>query len=362
VSDIRLMKGNEALAEAAIRAGCNAYFGYPITPQSEILEYLTEHGRERGMIVLQAESEVASINMVYGAAGAGVRVMTSSSSPGVSLMQEGLSYIACAELPCLVVNVNRGGPGLGTIQPSQGDYFQSVKGGGHGDYRLIVLAPSSVQEMAGFVYDAFDLADKYRNPVMILSDGALGQMMEKVEFPEYDPAAHTPPKPWATTGKPKSRERNVITSLHIVPEKMEQINLHLQEKYRRIQEREVRFESVMTEDAEYIVVAYGLVARIAHRAVQLAREQGIKVGLIRPITLFPFPTDPLRKIAEKVKGMLVVEMNAGQMVEDVRLAVEGRVPVRFHGRMGGVIPSPVEVLEVIQKKVLTSVTQHAEAL
>jgi 2-oxoglutarate ferredoxin oxidoreductase subunit alpha len=362
VSDIRLMKGNEALAEAAIRAGCNAYFGYPITPQSEILEYLTEHGRERGMIVLQAESEVASINMVYGAAGAGARVMTSSSSPGVSLMQEGLSYIACAELPCLVVNVNRGGPGLGTIQPSQGDYFQSVKGGGHGDYRLIVLAPSSVQEMAGFVYDAFDLADTYRNPVMILSDGALGQMMEKVEFPEYDPAAHTPPKPWATTGKPKSRERNVITSLHIVPEKMEQINLHLQEKYRRIQEREVRFESVMTEDAEYIVVAYGLVARIAHRAVQLAREQGIRVGLIRPVTLFPFPTDPLRTIAEKVKGMLVVEMNAGQMVEDVRLAVEGRVPVRFHGRMGGVIPSPVEVLEVIRKKVLTSVTQHAEAL
>jgi 2-oxoglutarate ferredoxin oxidoreductase subunit alpha len=362
VSDIRLMKGNEALAEAAIRAGCNAYFGYPITPQSEILEYLTEHGRERGMIVLQAESEVASINMVYGAAGAGVRVMTSSSSPGVSLMQEGLSYIACAELPCLVVNVNRGGPGLGTIQPSQGDYFQSVKGGGHGDYRLIVLAPSSVQEMAGFVYDAFDLADKYRNPVMILSDGALGQMMEKVEFPQYDPAAHIPPKPWATTGKPKSRERNVITSLHIVPEKMEQINLHLQDKYRRIQEQEVRFEAVLTEDAEYIVVAYGLVARIAHRAVQLAREQGIKVGLIRPITLFPFPTDRLREIAAKVRGMLVVEMNAGQMVEDVRLAVEGRVPVRFHGRMGGVIPSPVEVLEVIQKKVLTSVTQHAEAL
>lgn len=362
MSDIRLMKGNEALAEAAIRAGCNAYFGYPITPQSEILEYLTEHARERGMIVLQAESEVASINMVYGAAGAGFRTMTSSSSPGVSLMQEGLSYIACAELPCLVVNVNRGGPGLGTIQPSQGDYFQSVKGGGHGDYRLIVLAPSSVQEMAGFVYDAFDLADKYRNPVMILTDGALGQMMEKVEFPEYDPAAHTPPKPWATTGKPKTRERNVITSLNIVPEKMEQINLHLQDKYRRIQEQEVRFEAVLTEDAEYVVVAYGLVARIAHRAVQLAREQGINVGLLRPITLFPFPTDHLRELAARVKGMLVVEMNAGQMVEDVRLAVEGRVPVRFHGRMGGVIPSPAEVLEVLRTKVLTSKQQHAEAL
>jgi len=356
------MKGNEALAEAAIRAGCRAYFGYPITPQSEILEYLAEHGRERGMIVLQAESEVASINMVYGAAGAGARVMTSSSSPGVSLMQEGISYIACAELPCLVVNVNRGGPGLGTIQPSQGDYFQSVKGGGHGDYRLIVLAPSSVQEMASFVYDAFDLADRYRNPVMILADGALGQMMEKVEFPEYDPAAHVPPKPWATTGKPKTRERNIITSLHIVPEKMEQINLHLQDKYRGIQEREVRFEAVMTEDAEYVVVAYGLVARIAHRAVQLAREQGIKVGLIRPITLFPFPTAPLRSLAAKTAGMLVVEMNAGQMVEDVRLAVEGRVPVLFHGRMGGVIPSPTEVLEVIKTRLIKRVAQPAEAL
>jgi 2-oxoglutarate ferredoxin oxidoreductase subunit alpha len=361
VSDIRLMKGNEALAEAAIRAGCQAYFGYPITPQSEILEYLTDEGRTRGMIVLQAESEVASINMVYGAAGAGARVMTSSSSPGVSLMQEGLSYIACAELPCLVVNVNRGGPGLGTIQPSQGDYFQSVKGGGHGDYRLIVLAPASVQEMASFVYDAFDLADKYRNPVMILADGALGQMMEKVEFPRYDPKEHVPPKPWATTGKSPDRAQNIITSLHIQPEKMEAINLHLQEKYRTIEKNEVRFELVHAEDAEYLIVAYGLVARIAHRAVEIARERGIRAGLVRPITLFPFPYDEIRSRAALVNGMLVVEMNAGQMVEDVRLGVEGRCPVRFHGRMGGIIPSPDEVVAALEKLVVEADTATMEA-
>jgi 2-oxoglutarate ferredoxin oxidoreductase subunit alpha len=361
VSDIRLMKGNEALAEAAIRAGCQAYFGYPITPQSEILEYLTDEGRERGMIVLQAESEVASINMVYGAAGAGARVMTSSSSPGVSLMQEGLSYIACAELPCLVVNVNRGGPGLGTIQPSQGDYFQSVKGGGHGDYRLIVLAPASVQEMASFVYDAFDLADTYRNPVLILADGALGQMMEKVEFPRYDPNEHVPPKPWATTGKSPDRAQNIITSLHIQPEKMEAINLHLQEKYRTIEKNEVRFELVHAEDAEYLIVAYGLVARIAHRAVELARDRGIRAGLVRPITLYPFPYDEIRSRAALVNGMLVVEMNAGQMVEDVRLGVEGRCPVRFYGRMGGIIPSPEEVVAALEKLAVETDTATMEA-
>jgi 2-oxoglutarate ferredoxin oxidoreductase subunit alpha len=349
MGDIRLMKGNEALAEAAIRAGCQAYFGYPITPQSEILEYLTDEGRKRGMIVLQAESEVASINMVYGGAGAGARVMTSSSSPGISLMQEGISYIACAELPCLVVNVNRGGPGLGTIQPSQGDYFQSTKGGGHGDYRLIVLAPSSVQEMADFVYDAFDLADTYRNPVLILADGALGQMMEKVEFREYRPADHIPPKPWATTGKPKTRGANVITSLHIQPEKMEEINLHLQEKYRRIAEREVRYELVHGEDAETLIVAYGLAARIAHRAVEIARERGIRVGLLRPQTLWPFPSAVLRSLADQVTGVLVVEMNAGQMIEDVRLAVEGKVPVEFYGRMGGIIPAPDEVVHALER-------------
>ena len=361
MSDIQLMKGNEALAEAAIRAGCQAYFGYPITPQSEILEYLADEGRERGMIVLQAESEVASINMVYGAAGAGARVMTSSSSPGISLMQEGISYIAGAELPCLIVNVSRGGPGLGTIQPSQGDYFQATKGGGHGDYRLIVLAPASVQEMADFVYDAFDLADTYRNPVMILADGALGQMMEKVEFREYDPAAHKVAKPWATVGKPKNRERNIITSLHIEPEKMEQINLRLQEKYRVIRDQETRYELVETDDAEYLIVGYGLAARIAHRAVEQARAEGIKVGLVRPITLYPFPHEIINNLAHRTRGILVVEMNAGQMVEDVRLAVNGLIPVSFYGRMGGMIASPEEVVAALDALVKKDVAQHAEA-
>ena len=361
MSDLRLMKGNEALAEAAIRAGCKGYFGYPITPQSEILEYLAAEGRERGMVVLQAESEVASINMVYGGAGTGARVMTSSSSPGISLMQEGLSYIAAAELPCLIVNVSRGGPGLGTIQPSQSDYFQSVKGGGHGDYHLLVLAPSSVQEMADFVYDAFDLADKYRTPVLILADGALGQMMEKVAFREYDPADHIVAKPWATTGKPKSRERNVITSLHIEPEMMEQINLRLQDKYRLIAENETRWEHFHTEDAEYLIVAYGLAARIAKGAVEMARAQGIRAGLLRPVTRFPYPTAAIRRLADTVRGVLVVEMNAGQMIEDVRLAVEGRVPVKFYGRMGGIIPAPDEVLGALERMVKEDVAQHEEA-
>ncbi len=355
------MKGNEALAEAAIRAGAQAYFGYPITPQSEILEYLADEGRRRGMIVLQAESEVAAINMIYGAAGAGARVFTSSSSPGVSLMQEGISYIASAELPCLLVNVNRGGPGLGTIQPSQGDYFQATKGGGHGDYRLIVLAPASVQEMADFVFDGFDLADRYRNPVMILADGALGQMMEKVEFHPYVPAEHIPPKPWATTGKTADRERNIITSLHIQPEKMEQINLRLQEKYRTVSATEVRFETMHTDDAEVLIVAYGLAARIAHRAVELARADGIRAGLLRPITLWPFPYVPVRKLATQVAATLVVEMNAGQMVEDVRLGVEGRCPVGFYGRMGGIIPSPDEVVNALKGILTKSAPQHAEA-
>jgi 2-oxoglutarate ferredoxin oxidoreductase subunit alpha len=259
------------------------------------------------------------------------------------------------------VNINRGGPGLGTIQPSQGDYFQATKGGGHGDYRLIVLAPASVQEMADFVFDAFDLADKYRNPAMILADGALGQMMEKVEFREYNPAEHIPPKPWATTGKPKDRERNYLTSLHIQPEQMEQINLGLQEKYRKINEQEVRYEEVHTEDAEYLIVAYGLVARIAHRAVELARANGIRAGLLRPITLYPFPYEPIRQLAERVEGVLVAEMNAGQMVEDVRLGVEGRVPVSFCGRMGGIIPSPDEVVHALGEIVKKEVSQDVEA-
>lgn len=351
MGEVRLMKGNEALAEAAIRAGCDAYFGYPITPQSEVLEYLSREVPNRkntNMIVLQAESEVAAINMIYGAAGAGKRAMTTSSSPGISLMQEGLSYIASAELPCVLANINRGGPGLGTIQPAQGDYFQSTKGGGHGDYHLIVLAPSSVQEMADHVRLGFELADKYRNPVMILSDGAVGQMMEKVELPEQITDLKVD-KPWATVGKPKSRERNIITSLHIDSHEMEVINLRLQEKYKTIKKNEVRYQSFSIDDAEYLIVAYGLAARISQKVVELLREKGIKVGLIRPITLFPFPTGIISQLGAKVKGILDVEMNAGQMIEDVRLSVEGKTRVEFYGRMGGVIPTPEEILEYFEK-------------
>lgn len=352
--DIRLMKGNEALAEAAIQAGCDVYFGYPITPQSEVLEYLSREMPKRGGIALQAESEVASINMVYGAAGAGARVMTSTSSPGFSLMQEGISYMASAELPCLLVNVNRGGPGLGTIQPSQGDYFQATKGGGHGDYHLIVLAPNSVQEMADFVFLGFELADKYRTPVLILSDGAIGQMMERVEF--YKREVKKIPKPWATTGKTKDRERNIITSLFIQPEKMEVVNKRLVEKYKQISENEVRYEEIeITGDIEYLIVAYGLSSRIAHKVVQLGRGEGIRVGLLRPITLYPYPYDRIREISEGLKGILVLEMNSGQMVEDVRLAVEGRTKVLHYGRMGGIIPSPEEVLEVLKRDIVTEV-------
>lgn len=346
-----LMKGNEALAEAAIRANIDAYFGYPITPQSEILEYLEREIPNRHGLVLQAESEIASINMIYGAAGAGARVMTSSSSPGVSLMQEGLSYIASAQLPCLVVNVARGGPGLGTIQPSQGDYFQATKGGGHGDYHLIVLAPSSVQEMADFVFDAFELAEKYRNPAMILTDGALGQMMEKVILPEEGSLPKTP-TPWATTGKTKDRAHNVITSLFIQPEEMEKVNLQLQQKYESMQS-EVRYEDIQTEDAEIVLVAYGLSARICQKVVDLGRAKGLKLGLLRPITLYPYPYKRLRELADQVDFMLTVEMSAGQMVEDVRLAVDGKVPVHFKGRMGGMISTPEEILlevEAINEK------------
>ncbi len=357
-NESRLMKGNEALAEAAIRAGLQAYFGYPITPQSEILEYFTAEMPKKGRVVLQAESELAAINMVYGAAGAGARVMTSSSSPGISLMQEGLSYIASAQLPCLVVNVNRGGPGLGTIQPSQSDYFQATKGGGHGDYHLIVLAPSSVQEMADFVFDAFVLAEKYRNPAMILADGALGQMMEKVTLPK-EGSLPMPVKPWATTGKTAERERSIITSLFIQPEKMEQVNLQLQEKYRRLRQ-EVRFEAFHTEDADVMLVAYGLAARIGQKALELARARGIKVGLLRPITLYPFPHAVIGNLAPNVASFLVVEMNAGQMLEDVRLAVNGTRPVYFKGRMGGMIPTPEEVLDEILTIAQKTPAAHTE--
>jgi 2-oxoglutarate/2-oxoacid ferredoxin oxidoreductase subunit alpha len=345
-TEIRLMKGNEALAEAAFRAGMQAYFGYPITPQSEVIEYLFAEQPKHDCVVLQAESEVAAINMVFGASGAGARVMISSSGPGISLMQEGISYMASAQLPCLVVNVQRGGPGLGTIQPSQGDYFQAVKGGGHGDYRLLVLAPSSVQEMADFVFDGFRLAEKYCTPVMILTDGALGQMMEKLAMPAKGSLPHSD-APWATKGKRKDRERNIITSLHMQPEKMEEVNLVLQEKFKKM-DGEVRHEEFNVEDADILLVAFGLVARICEKAMQIAREKGLRVGLLRPITLYPYPSKRLAELSSKVSAVLTVELNAGQMVEDVRLAVEGRCPVYFKGRMGGMIPSPEEIFEAIE--------------
>ncbi len=351
--ELRLLKGNEAIAEAAIRAGADAYFGYPITPQSEVLEYLTlEKPEERtGMVVLQAESELGAINMVLGAASAGRRVISTSSSPGISLFQEGLSYIAGSELPCVVVNVVRGGPGLGTIQPSQADYFQATKGGGHGDYHLLVLAPASVQEMADFVKLGFELAFKYRNPVMLLTDGLIGQMMEKVELFEQVPRASEFDQSWVATGKTPDRERNIITSLDLESDKMELHNKHLQEKYRKMQQ-EVRFEEIACEDAEYLLVAYGSSARVCQKTVQLARGKGIKVGLLRPITLYPFPSGKLNELAGKVKGMLSVEMNTGQMVEDVRLAVSGKIPVEHYGRFGGMVHSPNEVLEALEGKIV----------
>ncbi len=351
--ELRLMKGNEAIAEAAIRAGADGYFGYPITPQSEILEYLMENDplETTGMVVLQAESEVAAINMVYGGAGCGKKVMTSSSSPGISLKQEGITYIAGAELPCLIVNVVRGGPGLGTIQPAQSDYFQAVKGGGHGDYHMIVLAPASVQEMADFVELGFELAFKYRNPVMILSDGAIGQMMEKVWLKPQKERMKTFPD-WATTGKTADRERNIITSLDLDSNAQEIFNIKLQAKYSEIREKEVLLEEIQCDDAEYLFVAYGTSARVCQKAVQLCRAEGIKVGLLRPITLFPFPEKRLAELATRVKGMLCVEMSAGQMVEDVKLSVNGRVPVYHFGRMGGIIPTPEEVVENLKSKLI----------
>ena len=358
MSELRLMKGNEALAEAAIRAGVDAYFGYPITPQSEVIEYLmTERPEKRtGMVVLQAESEIAAINMVYGAAGTGKRVMTSSSSPGISLKQEGISYIAGAELPAVIVNVARGGPGLGTIQPSQADYFQSVKGGGHGDYKLYVLAPASVQEMADFVGDAFDIAFKYRAPVLILSDGMIGQMMEKVVLKDQkerltDDELIEKYGSWATTGK-KGRERNIITSLYIEAERMEERVHKLMKKYERMEKEDLRFEKIQCDDAEYLIVAYGSSARIAQKSVELARAKGIKVGLLRPITLFPFPKNELFELADQVKGVLSVEMSAGQMVEDVRLSVQHKVPVEHFGRTGGIIHTPEEILEALEQKII----------
>lgn len=349
--EIRLMKGNEALAEAAIRAGVDAYFGYPITPQSEVIEYLMrENPAERtGMQVLQAESEIAAINMVYGAAGCGKRALTSSSGPGISLKMEGISYLAGAELPCVIVNVVRAGPGLGTIQPSQSDYFQAVKGGGHGDYKMLVLAPATVQESVDFVKLGFELAFKYRNPVMILSDGIIGQMMEKVELFEQQPRLEQPPE-WATTGKKPGKKSTVVTSLYLDPEDLEKMNRKLQAKYREMEKNETRFEKHRCDDAEVLFVAFGSSARIARKAMDMAREKGIRAGLLRPITLFPFPNDEIERLAGQVRGILTVEMNTGQMVEDVRLAARGKTPVSHFGRFGGIIHGPDEILAALEKE------------
>lgn len=346
MADKLLMKGNEAIGEAAIVSGCRHYFGYPITPQTELTEYMSRRMPKVGGVFLQAESEIAAINMVYGASGAGARVMTSSSSPGISLKQEGISYIAGAELPAVIVNIVRGGPGLGGIQPSQSDYFQATKGGGHGDYHNIVLAPNSVQELVDMTILAFELADQYRNPVMLLGDGALGQMMEPVEF-NLDHTPHQIDKPWATTGLKDRKKTNIINSLFLKPEELELHNLHLQEKYQKIAAKEVRYEEFHTDDAELVLVAYGITSRIVWSAIEKARLEGIKVGMFRPISLWPFPHKQLAKLAETVQDFLTIELSAGQMVEDVRLAVNGAKPVHFYGRLGGMLPNPKAIYEQI---------------
>lgn len=344
-----LLKGNVAFAEAAVRAGCEAYYGYPITPQTEALEHMAKRMPELGRVFLQAESEVAAINMVYGAACAGVRVMSSSSSPGVSLMMEGLSYIAGSEVPVVLVDIMRGGPGLGNIAPSQGDYNQIVKGGGHGDYRIITFAPATIQEIIDLTYEAFDIAEKYRTIVVILADGSIGQMMEPAELPPMlEVRKREDRAEWSLTGA-KGRDPRVITSIYIDPAEEEVFNLHLVEKQKEIEANEVRFSSLLLEDAEIAVVAYGTAGRIAQSSVKQARDEGIKVGLLRPISLYPFPYDEIGKVADKVKRILVVEMSGGQMLDDVRLAVNGKVPVDFYGRMGGMVPLPDEVYEQIQE-------------
>jgi len=343
-----LLSGNEALAEGALQAGCRCYFGYPITPQSEIPAYMVRRMKEVGGVFLQAESEIAAINMVYGAAATGARAMTSSSGPGISLKQEGLSFLAGAELPAVIVNVMRGGPGLGNIAPSQSDYFQATRGGGHGDYHLIVLAPNSVQEMLDLAYLAFELADKYRNPVMILADAILGQMMEGVEFKEENKGVKK--KDWIIGGD-KGRKPNIIRSLFLEEGVLEEHNKKLQEKYARIRRLEVKYKSMQTDDAELLLVSYGSMARLASEVVTRLRKKGIKAGLLRPITLWPFPYSPIRKLTDRVRFFFVVEMSAGQMLEDVKLAVEGAVPVYFYGRLGGGVPTPLEVMERIEEKV-----------
>ncbi len=344
----KLMKGCEAIGEAAIRAGCKHFFGYPITPQTEVPEYLSRRLPEVGGVYVQAESEVAASNMIYGAAGTGTRVFTSSSSPGISLMSEGLSYIAGAELPVVLINIVRAGPGLGGILPAQSDYFQATKGGGHGDFRIITLAPCSVQEAADLVMDAFDLADKYRNPVMVMGDGMIGQMMEPVEFKER-PSVELPPKDWATTGA-RGREPNVITSLYLDPKVLYELNVRLKEKYERIQREEVRWETINCDKPyDLLVVSYGTMSRICHSAVTALERKGVNVGIFRPITLWPFPYEQLREAASSASMVVSVEMSMGQMVEDVKLAVEGRIPVRYYGTAGGIVPNPADVRRKLEE-------------
>jgi 2-oxoglutarate ferredoxin oxidoreductase subunit alpha len=347
MTEKRFITGNEAIAEAAVQAGCRYYFGYPITPQNEIGEYMSWRLPEVGGTFLQAESEIAAIYMVFGAAGAGARVMTSSSSPGISLMQEGISYIAAAELPCVIVNIMRGGPGLGGIQPSQSDYFQATKGGGHGDYHLLVLAPSTAQEAVDLTMLSFDLADKYRNPVMILGDGNIGQMMEPVKFESvHEPIAVK--KDWTIAGA-GGRSRNIIKTLYLDPNILEKRNLEIARKLSEAVKNEIRFESYLTEDADIVIAAYGTVARIAKTAIKILRERGIKVGLLRPISLYPFPYQAFSEVASRVRGILVVEMSMGQMLEDVKLAVCGRSQIHFHSRVGGVVPSYDEIVARVEK-------------
>lgn len=343
-----LMKGNEALAEAALRAGCRFFFGYPITPQTEVAAYMSKRLPQVGGTYLQAESEVAAINMVYGASAAGARVMTSSSSPGISLKGEGMSYMAGADLPGVIINIQRGGPGLGSIQPSQSDYWQATRATGHGDFHVFVFAPSTVQEMADCGYKAFDIADKYRMPVMILGDGLLGQMMEPVELPAERDLASLPEKEWATTGHEGKREHNVVNSLYLTAEELERLNIERFERYEAIKENEQLSETFMCDDADIVIVAFGASARVARSAIVAAREKGIKVGLFRPITLWPFPEKALEGLVDSAKAFLAVEMNMGQMVDDVRLVAEGRVPVEFYGRAGGMIPTPADVLSKIE--------------
>lgn len=352
-----LLKGNEAIAHAAIRCGCDGFFGYPITPQSEVLETLAAEKpwETTGMVVVQAESELASINMVYGGGASGKRVMTSSSSPGIALMQEGITYMAGAEIPGLIVNVQRGGPGLGTIQPSQSDYNQATRGGGNGDYNTIVLAPASVQEMADFVDLAFELSFKYRNPAMILSDGAIGQMMEKVKLPAQKPRLTREEieekYPWAATGRRNGRKPNIFSSLDLDPAVMEEHNKQLQAKYEAIKQNEVRYTTYKADDCDILIVAFGIASRISKKVIELCREKDIKVGMLRPITLWPFPSNAIKAYSEKVKSILCVEINAGQMIHDVRLAVDGKCPITHYGRMGGMIPTPEEIVEEIVRNV-----------